>query len=199
MLFAIEVRDDVIHLLHGRGVQPGDRLIEQQHFLRGTEGSRQQDTLLLTAGKIAIAAFDELRDAEFREKLFYTLFLGFAVKGTQSIRCEKAAERDFLAGGRKILLKIGLLRQITDLTRGESVAEGDFARERRGQTEQCLDQCRFAGAVFTDDAEVVATVDLKVDIFGNRVSFIAEGETACGKLRFGLRMPAYVLGRICHS
>ena len=32
-----------------------------------------------------------------------------------------------------------------------------------------------------------------------RYAFIAEGETACGKLRFDLRMPAYVLGRICHS
>lgn len=109
------------------------------------EGSGQQDALLLAAGQVAVAALGKLRDAELCEKLFGVLLLRLAVKWTQTVCGEEAAADDFLTGRRKILLEGSLLRQIADLPRGESIAEGDLTFERRYESEQSFDQCRLTG------------------------------------------------------
>lgn len=111
------------------------------------------------------------------------MLLRLAVKWTQTVCGEEAAADDFLTGRRKILLEGSLLRQIADLPRGESIAEGDLTFERRYESEQSFDQCRLTGTVLADDAQIVTAVKAEVDIRSDCMPFIAERETAAGKLR----------------
>ena len=80
-------------------------------------------------------------------------------------------------------MESSLLRQIADLPRGESIAEDDLTFERRYESEQGFDQCRLTGAVLADDAQIVTAVKAEVDIRSDCMPFIAERETAAGKLR----------------
>jgi len=78
MLLAVQRGNDVIHFLHGCGIQSGNGFVEQEHLLGSAEGSGQQDALLLTArhlGRIMVHAFAKADPLEHgtRDHLAFTL------------------------------------------------------------------------------------------------------------------------------
>lgn len=53
---SIEFFNKSIHFCRNLRIQSGNRFIQENHFLRGTECSRKKYTLLLSAGKFPITA-----------------------------------------------------------------------------------------------------------------------------------------------
>ena len=56
-LLSVQRFDQMVHLRSHLWVKSGNRLVQKQHFPGSTEGARQKDALLLTAGKLPVAAF----------------------------------------------------------------------------------------------------------------------------------------------
>lgn len=53
---SIEFFNKSIHFCRSLRIQSGNRFIQENHFLRGTERTRKQYPLLLSAGKFPITA-----------------------------------------------------------------------------------------------------------------------------------------------
>ena len=59
----VDELDEIVQLPRRHGVQPGDRLVEQQQLLRGAQGAREQHALLLAAGERLIALVFQIVDS----------------------------------------------------------------------------------------------------------------------------------------
>ena len=108
-----------------------------------------------------------------------------------------AAGNHFPYGGRKVILHIGALRQITDFGMGEAIAIAHPAAHRCEQTQQALDQRALAGAVFTDHAQVFPALNAQIQILNNVSPFIGETGLFAGDQRhqFSASFNAWVF---CH-
>ena len=92
-----------------------------------------------------------------------------------------AGQNDLVNACREIFLCGSLLRQIADLIVLQSVSGGDRAAGRRFQMQKPFDQRTFSGAVFTDDAQIIAAVDGKGHVGQDGSAFIGERYVVTGK------------------
>ena len=177
----VEPGDEVVHLRRGHRVQARHRLVEQQELLRGAQGPGQEHPLLLAAGELSVAAVGKLRNAHPRHVLRrQTLFL-LAVEGPEAAAAQAAGQDDLPHGGGEVALHHGLLGQIADLVLHQSVAGLDAAAQGRLQAQQGLHQRALAGAVLSDDAQIVPRVDAEAEIPHNDAGIIAQGQILSGE------------------
>ena len=177
---AVEFADEVIELLRRHGVEPRDGLVEQQELIRRTERPGKQHALLLAAGKLAVAAVGQVGNVHARHRVLRARLVGFGIERVEALARLTAGEHNLAHGGRKIALHGRLLRQPAEILPAQPLAEGDGTRKRRLQAEERAHERALARAVFTDDAEIVARVDLKIEIPDEHVPVIAEGEIPAG-------------------
>ena len=113
--FLIQPADQVIHFRSHFGVQTGDRLVHQQNPLGSAQSPRQQDTLLLTAGQLTVAAPGQ-RCYPHPLHILPDQFLFRPAVERPSARTSLASgQNDFPHRGREVLLHHRLLRKVSDL------------------------------------------------------------------------------------
>ena len=182
-LLSVQRFDQMVHLRSHLWVKSGNRLVQKQHFPGSTEGARQKDALLLTAGKLPVAAFCQRFDLHFAHGILRKLLFFTTVKRTQTAAALAARQHDLLHRRRKISLPDGLLGQIADLVLAQTIAHLDLPGNGLLQTEQRFHQGAFARTVFSDHAKIVPCVDLKVQRIQNGLSLIANEKVLTNELR----------------
>lgn len=73
--------DQFVQLLGDVGVQPGSRLIQQQHGPGSAQGPGQQHPLLLAAGQGSVTGPGQVLDAQAFQGLLGLIFLLAGVEG----------------------------------------------------------------------------------------------------------------------
>ncbi len=69
-----------------------------------------------------------------------------------------------------------LLRQVADLVGLQPIAGHDPAAHGLLQAQQRPHQRGFAGAVFSDDAQIIALVHAEIEAIDDDAAFVAEGQ-----------------------
>ena len=173
----------MVHFRSHFWVKTGNRFVQKQHFPGSAEGARQKDALLLTAGKLPIAAFCQRFDLHFAHGILRKLLFLPTVKRAQSTTALAARQHDFLHRRWKISLHDGLLRQIADLVLTQTIAHLELPGNGLLQTEQSFHQGTFSCTVFTNYAKMIACVNLKVQRIQNGLSLIANEKVLTNELR----------------
>ena len=65
IFFAIEICDNFVHFCGSRRVKTRNRLIQEEHLRSGAKRSGKQNSLLLAAGKVAVAMVSLIVNSEF--------------------------------------------------------------------------------------------------------------------------------------
>lgn len=138
---------EVIHLVCRNGVKACHRLIEKQQFLRCAHCARKQNALLLSSGKLKIAAVGYIIDAEPLHILGRGSFVGSVIEQPAVHGIEPAREHHLAHGRRKIALDLCLLRKIADLGRLK-IIERYRAGRRRFQPQQAAHERALTRAGF---------------------------------------------------
>ena len=157
-------------------VQAGDRLVEQDQFLGGTHGAGQKDALLLAAGQVPVALVLQVQDLQGFHILPGARFFRAGVEGPQAHAVEAAGQDDFPHAGGEVLLDLGLLGQVADLSRLQALSHLHRAGGRLFQAQEALDQRALAGAVLTDDAEIVSLLHGEIQIVDDCHAIVGEGQ-----------------------
>ena len=179
LLFFVEVAQGLIEILRGGGVETRDRLVQNEQAVRRAQGAREQHALLLSAGKLAVAAVLQLQHAELAHVHQRRALLRGGVEKVQPALVGKAREHDLAHRSGKIALRARLLRKVADGARALRGAV-DRAGERRDQPEQAFHQRRLAAAVLAHHAEVIPRADGKRQMLEQRAVLVAEAcVTAC--------------------
>ena len=173
----------MVHFRSHFWVKTGNRLVQKQHFPGSAEGARQQDALLLTAGKLPVTAFCQRSDLHFVHGILRKLLFLSTVKWAESTTALATRQHDFLHRRWKIPLHDGLLRQIADLVPAQAIAYLDLPGNGLLQTEQRFHQGTFSCTVFTNYTKIVACVNLKVQRIQNGLSLIANEKVLTNELR----------------
>ena len=168
--------DEVIQFPRRHGVEPRDRLVEQQELARGAQGAREQHALLLAAGERLIAVVRQILDAHALHVLLRAGAVGPRIEWAAVHLVDAARAHDLRHACGKVALELRLLRQIADLVAHEPVSERDAALLRRFEPEQALDECGLAGTVFADHAQQIAARDREVHVAQHRLPVVAEAD-----------------------
>ena len=182
-LLLVQFFNQMVHFRSHFWVKTGNRLVQKQHFPGSAEGARQQDALLLTAGKLPVTAFCQRSDLHFVHGILRKLLFLSTVKWAESTTALAARQHDFLHRRWKIPLHDGLLGQIADLVPAQAIAHLDLSRNRLLQTEQGFHQGTFSCTVFTNYTKIAACVNLKVQRIQNGLSLIANEKVLTNELR----------------
>ena len=142
---------------------------------RRAQGPRQQHPLLLTPGKIAVAAVRKIRDLHALHVLDDKSPVFFAIEGPEAIARLAAGQHDLPYGCGEIPLHLGLLGQVADLAGGKARPPDDLTVPGRDEPEKGAHQRGLAGAVFAHDAEIIPLVDGKVEPGQDLLVLVAYG------------------------
>ena len=106
----VDELDEVVQLPRRHGVQPGDRLVEQQQLLRGAQGAREQHALLLAAGERLIALVFQVLNAHALQIFQRSGAVRFGIKRPAVHPVQPPGEHDLHHARGKIALQLRLLR-----------------------------------------------------------------------------------------
>ena len=173
-LLLVQVFQRAVQLLGCSRVQPRHRLVQDQQFTGGAQGTRQQHPLLLPAGQLPVAPVLQLQHAQLAHVHQRGGLLLRRVEKPHAPAAEKAAAHYLHHRGGKVLLRLCLLGQIADGAGAQGGRTYDLARHGVQQPQQALHQCGLAAAVFTHDAHIVAAVHLKAQVLPHRLALIAQ-------------------------
>jgi len=163
--------------LPGR-IDPGHGLIENDDLWARHQSAGDEETLLLTAGKLADGHVGEMGDAHLPHDLLGVFEVGGDVAAEQAGLSDQS-EADDLAGGEgKAPLGTGALRNIPDdvaapacLQRREA-GDGDGSAVAVEQAEHDAQERCLSCAVGSDDAQVHSRFDIEAHIFENLRLFV---------------------------
>ena len=170
-LLLVQVFQRAVQLLSRRRVQPRHRLVQDQQFPGGAQGTRQQHPLLLPAGQLPVAPVLQLQHAQLAHVHQRGGLLLRRVEKPHAPAAEKAAAHYLRHRGGKVLLRLCLLGQIADGSAPQGRGAHDLAGQGLQQAQQTFHQRGFAAAVL---AHIVAAVHLKAQVLPHRLALIAQ-------------------------
>ena len=168
------------HLFTQFRVQVGDRFIHDDHVGVCHQGTGDRHTLLLAAGKLARQMVGVFRHADLFQRVhgtFVDLFLRTAlflqrvgyIFDNGHMRPDRIVlkdDTDVAFFGRNVDV---FFRIEQDL-----IPDGDGARFRLVQTQQCADQCGFAAAARPDQTDDLSAGNLKREVFQNHMVAVTD-------------------------
>ena len=166
--------DEGIHIICHFRIESGDRFVEQQYFPRRTECACKQNSLLLSAGELTIAAVRIFRDSHALYVLARHPLFFFRVKWMELPPRLASGKYNFPDRGRKISLHDRLLRQIPDFSGSNAVTCRDGPGHRTPQVKDCLHQRGFSRSVLTDYTQVISFIHFKTQVADKDVSLVTE-------------------------
>jgi hypothetical protein len=175
---AVDLGYLAVQLLRDHRVQPGNRFIQKQQLSRGAERPGQQHALLLASGQFPVTLVAERPNAKALQVFPDGGFVRSGVEGQKAAPAQPPGQDDFMHAGGKVLLYGGLLRQIADFVGFQALRNA--SRMRLFQAQKALDQRALAGAVFSDDAQIIAAVHRKIQSADHGLPFVGERDVPAG-------------------
>ena len=170
----VDALDQLVHIDRHERIEARHGLIEQDDLLCGAQCSRQKNSLLLAAGKIAVTAVPQVCDLQGFHVARGSLFLRLGIKRTHSHARKAAGQDHFLHACRKILLYCRLLREVSDLLRAKALAECDRACRRLLEPQKALHHSALAGSVLAQDTEVISLLYFEIESVKDRHAVIGK-------------------------
>ena len=173
-------RVENIHDLVARSrVQRAGRLVRQQQLWAAHDGTRNGDALALTAGELVRAEIQPLTEAHHLQRLNGALAALLLVHtGVQQRQGDIIHSRELRqqieALEHKAEQAVADLRQLVFVGLGDILARQQvFAARRYVKAADEIHERRLAGAGRAHDGEIVALLDLQVDVFQNADGLLA--------------------------
>ena len=163
------------------GIQARRRLIQQDQLPGRAQGPGQKDSLLLAAGQVPVAAAGQIGNLQSIHMPHGLFLLRGGIKGRQAMGTQKTRHDHFPDAGREILLDLGLLGQIADFRSFQAFPHGNGSRGRFFQLQQTFDQGTLAGAVFTDDTEIISLFHFKIQVMDDGHAVVSKRKVFANK------------------
>ena len=171
----VDPPDQLIEFSGHDRIQTGHRLVKEQQAFRRTQRPRQEHALLLPAGEVPEALPCQIPDPQQVHLLDSRFSVRRRIKRMEAPAVQPAGAHHLIDAGRKVFLNVRLLGQVADLCLLQPVPVDDLSFFNILQPEKAADQRAFAGTVFPDNAQIIARVDLKIQILYHRLSLVADG------------------------
>ena len=165
----IQFFDKVIHFGSDLRIKAADGLIEKHYLGSREKCPGQQDPLLLASGQLPIASMSKMGYPHLLHTFFCPFFLFFAVERAKAHFPLKAGQDDLPDRSRKILLHDRLLWQIPDVICRKPIPFYDLSFDGALETKERFHERCFSGAVFSDDAEIIALLHMKIQVLHDHV------------------------------